>query len=353
MKVDYIIVGQGIAGTCFAQQLLKNNKSFVVIDNSKKESASMVSAGLFNPVVLKRFTLIWRAKEELQQLKECYQYFESLLHKKYINYANVFRVFANQDEKELWKKKSLREDLFPYLKIEKEPINNSIKAPFGVGKVNKTGWISIKNLLEDFNNYLSKEGYLINEYFDYNELILGSDENQCVYKNIKSKKIVFCEGYAVKNNPYFNELPLLGNKGEVLLVKLNNPIFNEIYKGKVFVSPYEKDLNYLGATYNWEDKENSKTQEASGFLIDNFNKMYKQEYEVVDHLVGMRATVEDRRPLVGVHPKDKRLVVCNGLGTRGIMNGPLMAKELYDLLENKKEITPEVSITRFNTNFAL
>jgi len=49
MKVDYIVVGCGLAGIAFCEQLLANNKSFVVFDDDSQKS-STVAGGLYNPV---------------------------------------------------------------------------------------------------------------------------------------------------------------------------------------------------------------------------------------------------------------------------------------------------------------
>ncbi|MEN8835167.1 MAG: NAD(P)-binding protein, partial [Polaribacter sp.] len=65
MKLDYIIVGLGLAGLAFAEQLIKANKSFVVFEDSSQTS-SLVAGGVYNPVILKRFTPVWNAKEQLQ-----------------------------------------------------------------------------------------------------------------------------------------------------------------------------------------------------------------------------------------------------------------------------------------------
>ena len=56
MKVDFIIVGQGIAGTSFAFELLKNNKTFVLVDKFSTHTASRVALGVYNPLILKWFT---------------------------------------------------------------------------------------------------------------------------------------------------------------------------------------------------------------------------------------------------------------------------------------------------------
>ena len=70
-NVDYIIVGGGYAGFFFAHQLIMNNKSFVIFSEGRK-SASQVSAGIINPVVLKKFTTFWLAEEQIDFLKKTF-----------------------------------------------------------------------------------------------------------------------------------------------------------------------------------------------------------------------------------------------------------------------------------------
>ena len=62
--VDYLIVGLGLAGISFCEVLERNQKSFKVISDDSQTS-SVVAGGLYNPVTLKRFTLAWKAKEQL------------------------------------------------------------------------------------------------------------------------------------------------------------------------------------------------------------------------------------------------------------------------------------------------
>ena len=60
-SVDYIIVGQGLAGTLLAHDLIEQGHTLVVIDKDLKASASKVAAGLFNPVSMKRCIPTWNA----------------------------------------------------------------------------------------------------------------------------------------------------------------------------------------------------------------------------------------------------------------------------------------------------
>ena len=117
MKYDYIIVGGGYAGLFFAHQLIKNNKTFLIYTDGKR-SASEVSAGIVNPVVLKRFTTFWLALEQIDFLKQTLFEIESYTGKNYLIDEAIFRVFHDANEKKLWIEKSDREDLAPFLSKE-------------------------------------------------------------------------------------------------------------------------------------------------------------------------------------------------------------------------------------------
>ena len=111
--------------------------------------------------------------------------------------------------------------------------------------------------------------------------------------------------------------------------------------------PIGNDLYKVGATFNWEDKTNESTAEGREELVKKLESFLQCEYEIVDQSAGIRPTVIDRRPMIGVHPEHKHLAILNGLGTRGVMLAPLMAKNLYGLLENDDHLENEISIDRF------
>ena len=49
--IDYLIVGSGIAGICFAETALQNNKTIIIYDNDSQNS-SKIAGGIYNPVIL-------------------------------------------------------------------------------------------------------------------------------------------------------------------------------------------------------------------------------------------------------------------------------------------------------------
>ena len=338
-KVDYIIVGDGYAALFFAHQLIKNNKSFYLFSEGKK-SASFVSAGVINPAVLKRFTTFWLAQEQIDSLKKTLSEIEGYTHKNYLIEKPILRVFHDEKEKELWLKKSsdisfLSKD---FIKI------NSIKNPFGCGKVNNSARLNVRDFFTDLMNYLEQNSHLIKEKFDYK---LVKTENS-TYKNIQFKNIIFAEGMAVKENPYFSEIPVEANKGHHLEVKLSEKIEDDFtIKKKHFIFPLNENTYYYGGTYDREQTHHKIDNSAVEKLINALAEFYPNDFEVTQVKFGFRPTVKDRRPIVGAHSEFKNFYVFNGLGARGILNGNYFAISLYNHLENGEEIHPEVDLKRF------
>jgi glycine/D-amino acid oxidase-like deaminating enzyme len=67
----------------------------------------------------------------------------------------------------------------------------------------------------------------------------------------------------------------------------------------------------------------------------------------VEHFAGVRPTVKDRRPLIGTHFNHNSIHILNGLGTRGVMLGPTMAKALFENIEYQKPLDKSIDIRRF------
>lgn len=71
-------------------------------------------------------------------------------------------------------------------------------------------------------------------------------------------------------------------------------------------------------------------------------------FEIINQVAGIRPTVKDRRPLVGQHKDYKNMYLLNGLGTRGVMIGPYVAKQLYELIHKDIPLEKDISLSRLN-----
>jgi glycine/D-amino acid oxidase-like deaminating enzyme len=343
--LDYLIIGSGLAGISFSEIALKNVKSIRVLNNNSQNS-SKVAGGLYNPVILKRFSEVGQAKEHLLVMNEFFSALEEKLNTKLDFKTPILRKFFSVEEQNNWFAASDKINLAPYLStqiISKK--YQSIDSPFGYGEVMQTGYIDTALVLEKYKEYLLKEQLLIEDTFDYT--LLEEEPNGIRYKDIQAKHIIFAEGFGIHANPYFKHLPLDGTKGELLIIKAPKLNLDVIVNTSVFILPLGNDLFKIGATYNWEDKTNITTEEGKRELVERIKEIITCDFEIVNHFAGVRPTVKDRRPLVGTYKNHNSIHVLNGLGTRGVMLGPAMAKVLFDHIEYQKPLEKAIDIKRF------
>ena len=350
MNCDYIIVGSGLASIMFAEQLRTHQKSFVVISD-RSQQASLVASGLYNPVVLKRFTAAWNAASHLESAIPKYISLEKLLGVKLDYVVPIHRVFNSVQEQNNWFLACDKPLLTPFLNPKLvDNKNNSVKAPFGFGEVNATGRIDTQKLIEAYRTFLSQMNQYISATFDY-EALIETPEGLC-YESIQAKHIVFTEGFGIHKNPYFKQLPLEGTKGELITIYAPQLQLTPILKSSIFVIPMEGDHYLVGSTYEWTDKTNIPTSEAKSQLLEKLERLVTCDFEVVNQRAGIRPTVSDRRPLVGRHPNHQKMYVLNGLGTRGVLIAPAMAEALYAFIETDAPLPEEIDISRFSAVFS-
>ena len=342
---DYIIVGLGVAGASFIQQLDENRQNYIVFDNHSQQS-TRIAGGMFNPVILKRFTPAWKAHECLKYALLQFQKSELKYDKKYIHYIDIYRKLTGVEEQNNWTAASDKPVLSAYMKDVVFNAIDGIDAPYGFGVLQGTGIVNVAQLLDDLAVDLKQRHKLIEADFDYDQLQIFPD--YVSYQNIKARQIVFAEGYGLKQNPFFKQLPLTGTKGEMLMIETEADI-PYIVKSNVFIAPNvaHKGQYYIGATYNWEDKTNLPTAAAREHLESKLQKFLNKPYKVVQQKAGIRPTVIDRRPLVGKHPEYKNVAVLNGMGTRGVILAPATAKQLFQYLEFDIPMMKEIDIKRF------
>ncbi|WP_264560460.1 NAD(P)/FAD-dependent oxidoreductase [Flavobacterium sp. N2270] len=342
--IDYLIVGAGIAGVSFSEIAIQNNKSVLVFDDGSQPS-SKVAGGMYNPVILKRFSEVWKAKEQLALSTVFYKQLEEKLFCKFDYNVPVLRVFNSIEEQNNWFQASDKPNLSPFLSTTLlNNTNVSINAKFGFGEVYQTGYLDVNCLVDAYSKYLIVNNLLISERIDYSLFEFGDDF--VAYKDVKAKNVIFAEGFGMHSNPFFKDLPLDGTKGELLLIKSADLKIESIINASIFIIPIGKDCYKVGATYDWNDKTNTTTEEAKTELLSKLEELINCKYEVLEHFAGVRPTVKDRRPLVGLHPNHPNMYILNGLGTRGVMLGPFLAHQLFNYIENNIPLDEEINIDR-------
>jgi len=269
--------------------------------------------------------------------------FENYFRVKIFHPVRVVELISSIKEFNDWTARSDEQELGTYIdpSFGGNSYDEYLQTFFKKILVKKSSWIDTAVLLDAIKNYLFSKGGFLNEKFQFENLSLS--ENDVTYKEITASKIIFCDGVAALNNPYWKHLPFIPSKGEMITIKADMKL-DHILNRKIFILPIRDNLYKVGSTYSWKFENDSPTPEAKEELIVQLKSVIKIPFEIVDQSAGIRPTVKDRRPMLGLHKQFPQVGILNGLGTKGCLLAPFFADHLVGYLEGKHDLMKEVDV---------
>lgn len=344
---DFIIVGQGLAGSWLAYLLEQAQQKIIIIDEKQGETSSTKATGLINPITGRRFVKSWKIDELIPFAKQSYKALEQKFSSSFFEETKAHRIIQSVEQQNDWASKANDSKYKHYLQNQNLVHYNSsiIKNDLACVEIAPLYKINMPILIEKFTQYFETKKCLLRQKIEYQKLQINTDSVQ--YENIKAKHIIFCEGFATIHNPYFNYLPFVLSKGEVLTFKAEKLKLNAILGANTHIAPLEKGLFSVGASYAWNDYSPSPTLAKRKELIEKLEAILKCSYTIVEQKAGIRPTVKDRRPLIGTHPQHKNIHIFNGMGTKGLSLAPYFATHFVENLLENKPIETAVNIERF------
>ena len=322
-----------------------NPKTVLIIDDNKLSSCSRIAAGNINPVVFLRLAKSWLADDIVPFAETFYTGAEQFLKTNFFRKTEIVKLFTEEKEKIFWLKKANEDSKYLSDKLidsyHSEVLNNSC----GAALVKQAGNLSVAKFLEKFRSYFHEEEILFEEKFEYDAL--KQPNNQVQYKNCSAEKIIFCEGWKAKENPLFSDLQFRPAKGELLTVRIKNLDTDKIIHKGLYLLPIGNDLFIAGSTYNWNDLSDTPTEQYKNEIIERLKKLLLAPFEIVKHEAGVRPAMHDRRPVIGLLPKQNQIGIFNGMGTKGVMLAPFFAEQFAQNILEGKALNNEVDVRRF------
>ncbi|HOX82421.1 MAG TPA: FAD-dependent oxidoreductase [Chryseolinea sp.] len=348
IKVDYIIVGQGLAGSAVAIQLLKLNKKILVIDQPDLNRASSVAAGLFNPITGKKMVKTWMADVLFPYLHEFYLDAEVLTKSSFFHPMPLYRPFITIEEQNEWMAKSAEPAFSACIDtVLTKPSVAEARDHFGGLMLKQCGYLDTIKYMSAVRNRIIETEHYLNEEFNFKQLIV--EETTIRYKEFSAGKIIFCNG--TQPNPIFNGLPVKPLKGETITLQGNTHSSIIINRG-VYVLPLKENRWRVGATYNFNDNTLGVTESSRTELEEKINAICQFQYTVIDQQWGLRPTTPDRRPILGEHSQLRAVFIFNGLGTKGVSLAPYFSMILIRSTENQVPVNKEVGIERYKSVYS-
>jgi len=346
-NLDYIVVGQGIAGSLLAYQLIKAKKKVQVLNDESLPTSSAVAGGIFNPITGKNLDKTWLADKIFPFLREFYTSLEKEFHATFYHETNLYRPFANEQQQKHFLRLTDEYDLGNYLKIiqpnqsDYEQVSNDLGGLYTVS----AGWVNVPKMLKYFRDFFKQNESYQAEKVDFAELIIS--ENNIFYKGFQAKRIIFCEGFYSTQNSFFSWIPFNPAKGETLLADVEGYKIKEIINQGFWIIPLDGNKCRLGSTYIWDNLDWQATVSGRELIASKISKILSIPYQITGQEAGIRPTTKDRRPFMGNHPYHNNLYTFNGFGTKGVSLAPYCAKEMLGFLEKNKVLMSEANIDRF------
>ena len=338
--LDFLIVGQGIAGSVLALQLRKRGQRILVIGNHKANSASSVAAGLYNPITGRAMVKTWLAGTLFPYLSNFYQEAAQTLGVQCLHPTPIFRPFITAQERSVWQEKAADYPDFIAAVVPASYQQANLIHPYGGLLLKQAGYLAVRSFLKATRTYLEAQGAYLATDFVHDRMHLGERVH---YQGLTARRVIFCEGPQAYSNPFFSTLPFRWVKGELLLVTLQQPLAM-VYNRGVFVVPQAACHALVGATYTRQDLSWTPTAQARRALEARLRRTFSLAYTVQDQWAGIRPATFDRRPLIGLHPQYPQLGIFNGLGTKGVSLAPYFAQVFVEHLLSKAPLPPEVQL---------
>jgi glycine/D-amino acid oxidase-like deaminating enzyme len=349
MQTDYLIIGQGIAGTLLSRCLLKERKTVLVIDEGNHFSASKACGGIINPVTGKRLVQSWMIERLLPYALEIYRAMEEELNTPLVKECDILEFHATQHLRSVFEDKLTEKSNYLHALREEVSWGQYFRFNYGIGVISPCLVVDSLAMINGWRDQL-KNGRLLEEKFCVEELVVEKDH--VLYKNIKAKKIIFCDGAAGEHNPYFKMLPWSKDKGEALIASIPGLPENHIYKQGLSIVPKGKGIFWIGATHDWKYTDQSPTPAYREKVQEQLDYWLCLPYVILDHIVALRPANLDRKPFAGLHPLYPSVGILNGMGGKGCSFGPWAATGLARHLVYGDPLLPDTDVKRFSATLS-
>ncbi len=329
METNLLIVGQGLAGTVLGWELERAGVPFRIADEGHARAASRVAAGIINPITGQRIVKSWRVDTLLPLARETYRAIEGALGVPLWREMRVRRLFREESERRVLAEKQTRGDLLDYA-----------GASDGDGFwIEGAARVDAAALMAASRERWRAAGVLREERVD---LRRAREEHSLVIDCTGALRPEPGEG-----GPAFDFVPWQFSKGECLTIAIDGLAPDVVLNCRHWVVPLEGAGAKVGATHGPGRCDATPTEAARTELEEAAARMTARTFTTVAHEAGVRSYLADKKPVVGRHPTDARLGVMNGLGAKGGLFAPALARQWVRHLVEGASFDPELDVARW------
>ena len=362
---DFILVGQGLAGTTLAWCLRWRGARVLVIDRGEAVTSSRVAAGLITPITGQRLTKTWRWDELWPAAGDFYRRVESETGRTYFHPRRSVRLFASQRDRDVFAKRLVEPEFQPLVK-QPQPLVNAtwFAGELGGFEMPDAGQLDVARFLaESRASFAQTGGYRSAEVDPNRDIEFDGDRVKLPRLDVQARCLIFCQGFAAARNPWFERVPFDATKGEILTIRVpglaeRRVIHRGLWLASAITSSDDADpdscaaglsvqqaaIYRVGSTYDWNQLDCEPTASGRDAICARLKQFLRLPFEVIEHQAAVRPIIVGRHPVLGLHPENARIGFFNGLASKGSLQAPFLASQFAAFLSGECDLDREVDL---------
>jgi glycine/D-amino acid oxidase-like deaminating enzyme len=345
-SLPILIIGQGLAGTALAWRLFERGLRFVIVDRDEPITASKIAAGLVTPITGMRLSLSWRYETFYPEALRFYRIKERLLGRKFYHRVPIATLLRDERSVAHWQKRQQQPGVRRFVREPVPLVNEQVFAnPLGGFEQRHSGWLDAAAFLKASRDFFERQGCWKRADITPDDLTLHA--NGVTWNGELFRHAVFCNGWEAAKQPWFDWVPFQSARGTVLRVQADTQGEKRIVNHGCWLLPHADGSLRVGPTYEWSfDEAHSPSPEALAGLQAKLHTLLKVDFQVTDSQTAVRPIIKGCEALLGRHPARPQIAFFNGLGSKGVLRSPWLARHLLEHLQDGSPLEPELDLAR-------
>lgn len=344
-----VIIGHGLAGAALAWTLRLRGEQVLVIDAEGPLSASRVAAGLITPLSGPKLVMTWGWEAAWPLAVEFYRKLETLWGCTLLRTVPAVRLFHSEESRERCLQKLGGVDNPSTIHPPAPALNPDwFTAVGGAIEQSLAARLDIATYLNRSREALVADGcYRQGTVDPHSDIVITENGVQLERYEVTAGRVVFCQGYAGQNHPWFGRVKFNPAKGQLLRIHAPGVTEQRVIHSGLWMAADGHETYRVGATFEWDKLDCEPTAEGRNKLLQQMAEFIRFRFEVIDQLAAVRPTMHDFRPVLGLHPDFPQIAILNGLGTKGSLWSPWLAKLLAARLLDSQPLPSELDVARW------
>lgn len=351
MTVDTVIVGAGLAGASAALYLCRSERVLVLEAAHPAAGASGAAAGLANPFMGRRARPVWRMTEAMDALREAL----ALAEASPLFRPGILRPAFDTRQADAFEAVAAAHPRRTRWLPPGEAVHPAVRAPHGAlfltdgGALSPPDFVAAMLAAATDRGAEVRTGVTATDWEEHREYVRLTARDAGRPVHVEARRLVLAPGAGYRFHPELARLNLHPVKGQTVRVK-HPPALTGLppLAGSGYVVP-EGDTLVVGSSYEHRFSDPHPSPAQTPVILDAAARMlpFLTSASPVGATAGVRVNVPGTRlPMLGPLPGRSRVWVFTGLGSKGLLMAPLLARDLPAYFRHPASIPEAIRVHR-------